>query len=246
MLRIKTQYDELQAALRLREDMANMIVHDMRSPLTTIMLKTELLHQRSTEPEALRDIEIILAEARRLTSFAGDMLVLAKIQAGKLILNRSMVDLNELVYAAGDYHTVVARSAGVDLVLDMPEESCRVSLDEGLFLRVLDNLLSNALKFAPAGTSVILRVRYLGERTETPSEGPVFRLQVLDEGPGIPEVHRERIFQKYEALDIKLPQGDQTGTGLGLAFCKMVIDAHGGRITVDSNIPTGAIFTIEI
>jgi two-component system sensor histidine kinase/response regulator len=240
MLRIKKQHDELEAILHLREDLANMIVHDMRSPLAAILGFSELLKRKTTALDDLEDIEVIWTQARRLESFLNDMLLLAKMEKGKLILDRSTVDIGQLVLEVEKSHDFIARSKRFNLVTDLPEESRPILLDANLFQRVLDNLISNALEFSPAESTVTLRVEY--PRAETAS--PHVRIQVLDEGPGIPEEHRDRIFDKFETVALK--KGDVPQVGLGLAFCKMVVEAHGGHIFVDANEPKGSVFTVEI
>jgi two-component system sensor histidine kinase/response regulator len=241
MLRIKKQYDALEATLHLREDLANMIVHDMSNSLMPILGLSELLKKKTAAPDSLEDIESIRAHVRRLKSFLGDMLVLAKMEAGKPILNRSPVDVSQLVLEVEKSYGVVARARGIDLAVELPGEPRQVSLDASLFQRVLDNLVSNALKFSPAESTVTLRVEY--PRTGD-GPGPQVRIEVLDEGPGVPEEHRERIFDKFEIVALKKRNVSQVG--LGLAFCKMVVEAHGGRIFVDANEPQGAVFTVEI
>ena len=111
-------------------------------------------------------------------------------------------------------------------------------MDENLFERVLDNLVSNALKFSPSGSRVVMRVEY------PLANGRSFRVKVIDEGPGIPEEARDRIFQQYEIVDMRSRGVGQVG--LGLAFAKMVVEAHGGAISVAPNEPTGSTFTVEI
>jgi signal transduction histidine kinase len=109
---------------------------------------------------------------------------------------------------------------------------------------VLDNLLSNALKFSPSETTITLRVEYPEVETASQSPQPLVRVQVLDEGSGIAKEHRSRIFDKFEIVLLKergVPQ-----VGLGLAFCKLAVEAHGGRIFVDANEPTGSVFIVEI
>jgi two-component system sensor histidine kinase/response regulator len=235
MLRIKKQYDELQATLGLREDLANMIVHDMGNTLTSVLGLSDLLKKKVTMPDQLEEIGLIWTQARRLRSFLDDMLVLAKMEAGKPILKRSTVDVSQLALGVEKSYGVVARARGINLVVDLPGEFRRTSLDANLFQRVLDNLVSNALKFSPADSVVTLRVEY---------PGPHLRVEVLDEGPGIPEEHRERIFDKFEIVAMR--KRDVAQVGLGLAFCKMVVEAHGGHIFVKANEPKGAVFTVEI
>jgi len=245
MLRIKRQFDELAATMRLREDLSHMIVHDMRSPLTVILVTTFAVKGSVTEPQGSAYANTIEAEARRLDSFLNDMLMLAKMQESRLILNRSQVDVNQIVQAVGETHSAVSQSRGISLVTELPqEESRQVSLDASLFRRVLDNLLSNALKFSPPESTVTLRVQYPEAETASLSPQYLVRVQVLDEGPGIAEEHRDRIFDKFEIVSLKKRRVPQVG--LGLAFCKMAVEAHGGRIYVDANQPVGSVFTVEI
>lgn len=241
MVRIKQQYDKLEANLRLREDMAHMLVHDVRSPLSVILGYSELLMLKAkTMPDCLEELNEIRLQARRLDSFLNDMLILAKIEADQPILNRLPVDVNELIQKVEKTHKIVADSKDIQLISALPLESFQVLLDPNLVQRMLDNLISNALKFSPPHTIVTLRVEYSQQETEQSS----VRIQILDQGPGIAPEYRERIFDKYEIVALKqegIPQ-----VGLGLAFCKMVTEAHGGRIYVEDNKPVGSIFTVEL
>jgi signal transduction histidine kinase len=238
MLRIKQQFDQLEAMMRLREGLSHMIVHDMRSPLTTILMNAFAVKRVVTEPRYLEYLDLIESETRRLDSFMNDMLMLAKMQETRLILKRSPVDVIQMVQTVRETYNVVAESKGVNLVAELPQAECpQVSLDASLFQRVLDNLLSNALKFSPPESTITLRVEY-------PAARPLVRVQVLDEGPGIAEEHRERIFDKFEIVSLKSKGVPQVG--LGLAFCKLAVEAHGGRIFVDANEPKGSVFTVEV
>ena len=242
MLRIKRQYDKLEASLRVREDLARMIVHDMRSPLSVILGYSELplmLENNVSAEYLLGDLEKIRTQARRLNGFLNDMLMLAKIEAGQLILRATAVDLNPLVQQVIDSHQIVAESRNVALATHLPTESYQLTLDPNLFQRVLDNLLSNALKFSAPGSEVAV---YLAYNVREPE--PHICLKVLDQGPGISSDHKERIFDKFEIVNLKRSGVPQVG--LGLAFCKMVVEAHGGRIYVEDNQPQGSVFTVEI
>ncbi len=238
MLRIKGQYDKLERNLRSREELASMIAHDMRNPLTIISGVAEVLRHKFSDPEVLRSIETMRTEAHRLNTLLNDMLMLAKMEAGKPVLNQLEVDMNRFVDAVVGCQRVVAQARGIDLEIDLPEESRQVSLDGNLFRRVFDNLISNALEYTPSGSTVTVRIEYPEEQE------PSVRVQVLDEGPGIPEEYREKIFEKYEVAELKKKEGFQLG--LGLAFSKMVVDAHGGRIFAGPNEPKGSVFTVEL
>ncbi len=245
MLRIKKQFDELEAAMQLREDLAHMIVHDMKNPLTTILMTTFAVRESITDPRASQYLDTIEAETRRLNSFMTDMLMLAKIQENQLILKCTPVNVNQIVQAVMETYHAVAQSRRIHLVTELPPGTPRpVSLDASLFQRVLDNLLSNALKYAPRESTVTIRVEYPEKQPDSPASRPSVRVQVLDEGPGIAPEHRERIFDKFEIVALK--QRGVPQLGLGLAFCKLAVEAHGGRIFVEDNEPQGSIFTVEI
>jgi two-component system sensor histidine kinase/response regulator len=245
LLRIKAQYDGLETMLRLREELTHMIVHDIRTPLTAILGFTELLLTRHClTPMDAKDVNAIQMQAYRLNSFLNDMLILAKLEADRLMLNRSMVNVSQLVQQVKESYEVMARSKKVKLVIDMPPTAQQVLLDINLFQRVLDNLLSNALKFSTADSTVTLQIEYPQAKTMLPASVPRVRIKVIDQGPGIDEAYRERIFDKFEI--IKMSEDTDAQVGLGLAFCKMVVEAHGGRIFVEPNQPTGSVFTVEI
>ena len=110
--------------------------------------------------------------------------------------------------------------------------------------RALENLLSNALKFSSDDSTITLILEYPVTGSYHLSGQSGLRIQIKDQGPGVPDEHKERIFDKYEIIEAK--QANIAQVGLGLALCKMVIDAHGGQIFVLDNQPRGAIFTIEI
>ncbi len=244
MLRMKKQYDELQEAMQLREDLANMIVHDMKNPLTTILLVTGLLHEKQdiTIDEMHEYIQEIEIQARRVTSYFDDMLIMTKMEAGRFHLDRTMIDVHQMVLMTERNHRVLAQSRGINLVVDSPKEKRLIALDVPLFQRVLDNLISNALKFSPPHSTVTLCAEYLQEAN---TNGHSVRIKIIDEGSGVPKEYRERIFDKFEVVTMKRREGVRQ-FGLGLPFCKMVTEAHGGRIFLEDNEPAGAIFTVEV
>lgn len=247
MLRIRQQYDQLKATMQSREDLAHMLVHDMRVPLTAIIGYTSLLLMIGNEfsPKSLEKIERINRQAARLHMFVDDLLAMAKMERGELILNRTRVDLISLLQEVERDHRNMAGLKQVDFVVDLPEAMEGQSwLDATLLQRVVDNLLSNAFKFSTAGDTVTLRVEYPQVNDATSSSKPAIRIKVFDEGPGISRQDRERIFDKFEVVTLRRDNLSQVG--LGLAFCKFVVEAHGGRIWVEANQPQGSVFIVEI
>lgn len=244
MLRIKNQYDELQDTLQLREDMADMIVHDMRTPISSLMLYTDILTKTGYAPEYCAElISKIRNQAHRLNTFLGDMLLMAKMRSGDLILNQTSVDLATLLQFSINYHQEMAASKKIEVVLELPNEKKLFLLDQKLIERVLDNLLSNALKYSPTSSKLHMILQY-GATDEDTETSPQFIIEIKDQGPGIPEAYHDSIFNKYEIIDIN--QNNVPQVGLGLALCKKVVNAHNGRIYVKNNHPTGSRFIIEI
>ncbi|MEC4817126.1 MAG: response regulator [Scytonema sp. PMC 1069.18] len=234
MLRIKQQYDNLQALLQLREDMVYSLVHDLRNPLVNIFLSTEILRLPNLTPEKQeRKLNQIASAGHRLQSLIDSLLIMAKLESGKMVLNYTEVDLCELCKAALEDVEAIATQKRLTLVSELPEPGGIIKVDAAIFRRVLDNLLSNAIKFSPTNSQVTLRAEYL--------ELGGAKIQVADLGTGVPDKLRQTIFEKYEIGTVI--QG-VSQLGLGLAFCKMAIEAHNGTITVEDNHPQGSIFTI--
>ncbi len=235
MIRIKQQYDDLQSLLQMREDMVHMIVHDLRNPLTTILLSSELLSDphlpESRKPEK---IERITRSGHRLQSLIDSLLIMAKIEAGKMVLKYTSADLNKMCVSVVEDFEAIASQKKLELGLNLPESKL-VNIDLPVFRRILDNLLSNAIKFSPANSQITVSVKY-------PEIGGA-SISVADMGVGISDGKKSVIFEKYE---IGTPIQSTAQLGLGLAFCKLAIEAHGGSITVQDNEPNGAIFTISI
>ncbi|MGL5509707.1 MAG: sensor histidine kinase [Microcoleaceae cyanobacterium] len=238
-LNLKASYDNLRDLLRFREDMVNMIVHDLRNPIASILLATEILlkNPANITPEKLqKKLNQILKGVKLLRSLVDDLVLRAKLEYQKLVLNRTDVNIGEICQTAITELSDIALDKNLELILQIPDILRQnVHVDPLLMRRVIDNLLSNAIKFSPSHSQVTLTVDYLGEKG--------FRLQVADLGRGVSESLRQSIFEKYEVGTL---MKGISQTGLGLAFCKIVVESHGGSITVVDNLPQGSIFMIEI
>ena len=237
-LRTRQLYDQRNLLLQLRNNLSDMIVHDIRNPLLAITICARRLGAADTAPAVARLAGTILEQAQFVERFATDLLTVAKMEQGHLSLQRTPEDLGELACAATRHHQLLAESKQIRLKVAAPAGHGRAVVDKQLFARLLDNLIANAVKFAPDDTTVTVRIK----RPE--GHDTWHRLQVEDEGPGIPDGYREAIFNKFEIVkrdDPSLPQ-----TGLGLALCRMVAEAHGGRIYVEARQPRGSVFTVDI
>lgn len=243
MLRIKQQYDALEATLLLREDLSKMIVHDLRNPLTNILLSSNMLLQSGFEGKSLEKLQIIAKSGRELNSMINDLLMLTKMESGKMVLKLVDVDLNQLASKVISDFQAIAAEKKIHLQAQIAVESQSVLIDTNLFHRVLDNLMSNAIKFSPSESTVTLEIDYLNEQVSSDSPCSRATIRVIDSGPGIREDQRQRIFDKYEVGNM---MSGVSQLGLGLAFCKMVVEAHNGKIFVEDNLPQGSIFTVVL
>lgn len=234
---LEVMLGELVEALQMREDLANTIVHDIRTPLNLIQGYSQLiLMQDDVPPEYSAYLEEVQKQTERLSGFTNDLLMLAKMENNKLEINRTDIDIDKFIGKIGETHQVLAQKYGVAFAVELPDAGRVVAADATLLQRLLDNLLTNAFKFSPEEGKVTLRVEY-------PVECKL-RLKISDEGPGIPPEHRSRLFDKFQIVDMKKKGVSQIG--LGLAFCKTVVDAHGGKIRVESNEPKGSVFVVEM
>jgi len=221
---------------KLRNALLTSISHDLRTPLASILgSATSLRSYREQLDNAAQEelVRTIQDEAERLNRFINNLLDMTRLESGAIAPNHEAVDLPDIVGSA------LARAArilaGHQVVLDVAADLPMLKLDPVLFEQVLFNLLDNAAKYAPAGTSIRIR----GWR-----EDNLVRVAVLDEGAGIPAADLERIFDKFyrvHAADRKT-----AGTGLGLAICRGFVEAMGGTIVAGNRTDrSGAIFTIS-
>jgi signal transduction histidine kinase len=210
------------------------VSHELRTPLTLILGPVERL--LATAPaEQQRELLTIQSNAQLLQRHVDDLLDVARLEAGRLELQQTRVDLTRLVYLTTDYFSTAAEAGQLTLQVDAPAELA-IAADAHQIQRVLVNLLSNALKFTPVGGTIRFGLQ-AAEQTAI--------LTVEDSGPGIPATQRETIFERFHQGD-----GGATrrygGTGLGLAIARELITLHGGTVTVDTSVLGGARFTITL
>lgn len=250
MLRIKQQYEDLQTLLNLREDLVQMLIHDLRNPITGILLNVEILKNPDFPKEKhIYKLEQIYSSAKILENLVNDLLQITLIESGKLRLNCTLVEISHLIESAIQKFEAIANHKNLSLIKQLPESPpIQILVDVPMFQRTIDNILANAIKFSPRNSAIILKVESTNfvplpsdASSDTPS-GNV-KIQVIDSGPGVPDELQQAIFEKYE-IGTLMPKVSQIG--LGLAFCKMVVEAHKGEITVRKNHPKGAIFEINL
>jgi PAS domain S-box-containing protein len=225
-------------AERLKDEFVGLVSHELRTPLTSIIGYTELLAETEAErltEQGQRFVEIIDRNSRRELDLVGDLLMLTKISAGTFAIERSTADISEIARAAYEAATPEAAKAGIELRL-AGNGAPVIEGDPDRLAQVAENLVSNALKFTPAGGTVTIAT---GEH-----DGSAV-LEVADTGIGIAEEASPRLFDRmYRAVEAERRQIQ--GTGLGLTIVKAIVDAHRGRIVVDSEPGRGAVFRVEL
>src|SRR5262245_35260933 len=231
------QNERLRELDRLKDEFVWSVSHELRTPLTAVTGYVELLLQDGSDEQALRYLEIVQRNARRLRELVDDLLLAARLQVGaRLELERGPVDLALLARESVETARPEADAADVELRVTVHPDLPRVDGDGERLSRLLANLVSNAVKFTPAGGRVGLALE---------PDGDVVVLEVSDNGIGIPEDERpqlfERSFRSQAALDRRVP-----GTGLGLYISKAIVDAHEGRIAVRSVVGRGTVVLVVL
>ena len=222
---------QLRRLEKLRDDLTHMLVRDLRSPLTVICCFLDFLEFHEAQALSASAQELVTVarrSAKDLLDLIASLLDVSKIEAGAMKLEREPCDLVALI------RTVLAATQPLPdhrtVTLDAPASSLTVTADVGLIRRVFQNLLGNALSYTQSGGSISIAV------TTSPSD---VRVAVTDKGPGIAPDYHKRIFEKFGQVE---DQTNRVGTGLGLTFCKLTVEAHGGSIGVESEVGKGSTF----
>ena len=233
--RIQRQRDDLMRAQLQKERLSAFIVHDLKNPVNAIDLHAQvLLHNAELPPSARDSVQHIREGARSLLRLVVNLLDVSKSEEGKLTPRYGEVDLQRLTADVFEELSLRARGAGVSL--EHAIEARKVKADADLLRRVIENLVENAIRHAPEGSEV----RLTGDLHD---EG--IEIRVADAGRGVAPELRTKIFEPFVQAESGERVIARSGRGLGLTFCKLAIEAHGGRIWVEDANP-GAVFCVRI
>ena len=222
-----------EALARAREELSRMMVHDLRSPISGVLGALELLREARDLGETDRKLlDLADRNAKRLLKLVDGILELSRLEEGALPVRREEVRLPALVDEVLERTRPAAVARGLALESSVDADLPSVRADSGLVARVLENLLTNAVKFSAPGAGPI--------RVEGRLDGQGVVLSVRDSGPGVPDELRPRLFQKFAVGDVA-----GRGTGLGLPFCRLATEALGGRIWLEDPGP-GAVFAFSL
>jgi len=243
LLRSKSFHDELEAqylALKeseqTRESLTQMIVHDMRNPLTSLIGFAELTKQLEafSDDRAETYLNRVCSSAQTLMDMINTMMDLAKLEAGEFKVRAEPVVLQDVIENVIDGVGGMVDAKKLTLQVELADMAEVVLADAEILRRVLVNIVGNATDFTPQTGCIIIRSEWVDE---------CVRVCVIDEGPGVPEDYRDRIFEKFGKIE---GQQHKFSTGLGLAFCKLAIEAHDGEIGVDSEVGKGSCFWFKL
>jgi signal transduction histidine kinase len=222
---------------RLRNDLISMIYHDLRSPLGNIVSSLDVFSAmlpEESDPAFRSLINIALRSTERIQRLTDSLLDMNRLESGHPIINSFAV--SPLLLARDAYEAVspVAENKQQKITISIPTDIPPILVDADMIRRVLINLLENAVKYSPPGGEI-----ELGARLERPS----VLIWVRDSGPGISSEDQARIFEKYTRLTYNEAV---KGFGLGLAYCRLAVEGHGGRIWVESEVGKGAVFYLTL
>jgi signal transduction histidine kinase len=229
------QNEQLLELDTLKDEFVSSVSHELRTPLTSISGYVELMLEDEHDEQRRNYLEIVDRNAGRLLGLVSDLLFSARLQGGRLELERTEVDLHRLVLQSIESARPRAEAAGVELKV-AADSVPPISGEAVRLAQLLDNLVSNAIKFTPGGGSV---------RVVLSARDGLVRFEVSDTGIGIPQPDRERLFERFFRSQSALERQIQ-GTGLGLYISKAIVEAHGGRIGVDSEAGEGTTFVVEL
>jgi signal transduction histidine kinase len=228
----------LVEADRLKDEFVALISHDLRTPLTSIMGYSELALDDELEPpldeERRGYLEVVSRSSHRLLRLVDDLLFVARIQAGRLDLTPAPLDLRDVARQATTEAQRTAEAKGVQLVFH-GDTGVEVEADRGRMFQLLDNLVSNAIKFTPEGGRVEVEV----------SSNDAAVLEIRDTGVGLTGEDAARVFERFFRTESAV-EGQVQGTGLGLYIAQAIAEAHGGTIRAAPREGGGAVFRVEL
>jgi two-component system, NtrC family, sensor histidine kinase KinB len=234
---VSRQHEEAQ----MRESLSQMIVHDLRSPLTAVSTSLKLISEVKSPDESVNTMLHRVTDAsgralRKVLSLVDSILDIAKMEGGTMTLDRAPQSLRAIAESICEELYPIAQELEISLHLDIPDDLPPLLIDTHKIERVFLNLMDNALKFAPAEGIIRIGCK--------PHSEQFLRVEVADNGPGIPDDAKTQIFERFQ--QVSGSRGRRRGTGLGLTFCKLTVEAHGGQIWIEDNPGGGSIFVFTL
>ena len=240
-----TDVTHVEQAGQMRRDFVANVSHELRTPLTALMGFIETLRGPARSDEAARDrfLDIMEGEAGRMNRLVGDLLSLSRVEGDERIRPREQTNLTDILRSVLRTLQPLAEEAGVVLEKDFEEAPVVITGDSDQLMQVFTNLVENAIKYGASGERVI--VSMATSDRDPALRAPGVRVHVTDFGPGIDPVHLPRLTERFYRADSHRSRA-LGGTGLGLAIVKHIINRHRGRLRVESDLGSGAQFTVVL
>ncbi len=228
--------ERLKELNKLKDTYLGIAAHDLRNPLSSIRGMSQMLVEMELDDGTKRSfLESIYRVSNQMLTLVNDLLDVSVIESGKFDLRLTEENLSKLAKERTELVAGSAEKKQIKLTTDLQEVSNSL-FDPDRMRQVIDNLLTNAIKFSPAGTTVDVACRQTKQTLE---------ISVADQGPGIPSEDIDKLFGTFQKLSVQ-PTAGEKSTGLGLSIVKQIVNAHGGEITVDSKVGKGSVFTVRI
>jgi len=216
-----------------------MAAHDLRNPLSIILAYSGFLLEEAVDAlteEQIEFVSIIQGSSQFMLGLVNNLLDVSKIEAGKLKLERQLADLNSLLEHNVVLNRILAAKKQIQLIFDPPENFPDLMIDPAKIEQVLNNLMTNAVKFSYPGSTVEIRLAHRDERAI---------ISVRDEGPGIPKNELNQLFKPFGKTSVQSTGGERN-TGLGLVIARRIVEGHQGQIWVESEVGTGSTFYFSL
>ncbi len=235
---LKKANEQLQELNQLKQNLMTMIIHDLRTPLTGVIVYLELLEKlfKEENKREKKYLQIALKSSNDLLYMINNLMDIAKMETSNTSLNKQPTSSKNVVYSALTHIDGLIKSNKQNLILNIDGEIPPVMMDKEKIIRVLINLLGNAVKFTPRDGTITITTLLVND---------VVEFQIKDTGEGIPMDYLTRIFDKFEQVKVR-NKGKEMSSGLGLTFCKLAVKAHNGKIWAESELGKGSTFIFQI
>lgn len=228
---------ELENISKVKNQFLGIVCHDLRTPLSSMGMLCGILQDdidAMSKDELLKYLEIIQNQIRFMVELIRDVLDISVIESGSLTLRYETYDISEEIRTLSDTYRLFADKIGVELLLETDGDEILIRADRNKIKQVVDNIVGNALKYSISGHQLFISLRHDNKKIS---------IAVKDTGPGIPYDKQREIFQPFSTFVVETPRGDKS-SGLGLAICKKITEAHGGEIRLVSAPGEGSEFII--
>lgn len=234
------QTRRLEEAAVFKDQMLGMAAHDLRTPITIILAWSELIlasfDEENAEVNPREGLITILKQAERMETLLSDTLSISRIYRGKLDLQKQPENINAIIQDRAGFFDMLAAKKKITLCVNAEEDLPRINVDKERISEVIDNLLSNALKYSDAGDTVTVTTSLLDTD---------IAVRIKDTGQGISREDMPKLFHEFARLKSR-PTANETSTGLGLAIVKKIVDKHGGKVFADSVLGNGSVFGFNL